>query len=380
MKVLHTISSMGVLGGGPSLSTLLTVDGLRMNGVDAEILSYKPSHPDDTMISNAHYIDVVDALPDKRFAFSPAYKKAVQKHLQDIDIIHVQGIWQYPSHVSAVLAQQNNKPYMIALRGMMYPQAMQHSAIIKKISMALYQRADLQKASCIQATCLEEYRHYRSMGFTNPVAILPNPIAVEGIIEKSIPTHSIKRIGYIGRLHSRKRVEKLIYAFDKIRDRLAGCELLIIGGGDKVYEKFLRDEVERLHLDNVRFTGFLSGTEKDIALNSLSYLFVPSDFENFGNIVTEALVRGIPVAASKGTPWQELEKYQCGWWIDNDITSITDAILQAITLPEEERKNMGLRGKEYVKSTFSVEVLGMKMKSVYEWILGGNAPDYVYTE
>lgn len=51
----------------------------------------------------------------------------------------------------------------------------------------------------------------------------------------------------------------------------------------------------------------MAGVEKDNAISSLTYLAVPSDFENFGNIVTEALVRGIPVIASKGMPWQELE-------------------------------------------------------------------------
>ena len=39
-------------------------------------------------------------------------------------------------------------------------------------------------------------------------------------------------------------------------------------------------------------------------------------------IIAEALVRGIPVIASKGTPWQDLETHNCGWWVDNDLDTI----------------------------------------------------------
>ena len=251
--------------------------------------------------------------------------------------------------------------------------------LIKKISLALYQRNDLRRAACIQATCKEEMNYYRELGFTNPVAILPNPIEVDGIIERPIPPKKKLRIGYLGRIHPRKRIERLIYAFDALRDELDNAELLIIGAGDKRYEQFLREEVVRLNLHNVRFAGFLTGEEKDKAILSLSYLVVPSDFENFGNIVTEALVRGIPVIASKGMPWQELDEFHCGWWIDNDQEMINHTLHNAINHPELERLQMGIKGKQLIKEKYAVDKLGEKMKQLYEWVLyGGTQPDFVY--
>ncbi len=156
--------------------------------------------------------------------------------------------------------------------------------------------------------------------------------------------------------------------------------MLIIGADDKQYEAFLHDEVKRLQLEsNVRFTGFLTGKEKDEAIMSLSYLAVPSDFENFGNIVTEALVRGVPVIASKGMPWQELETYNCGWWIDNDQETINQTLLEAVSLPEEKRIQMGINGKNLIRAEYSVPTLGEKMKRLYEWVLnGGEKPEFVY--
>ena len=74
----------------------------------------------------------------------------------------------------------------------------------------------------------------------------------------------------------------------------------------------------------------LKQLEKENTINSLSYHAVPSDFENFGNIITEALVRGIPVIASTGTPWENLNIYRCGWWVKNDINTLANTILEAI--------------------------------------------------
>ena len=166
---------------------------------------------------------------------------------------------------------------------------------------------------------------------------------------------------------------------DGLRNELKDAELLIIGADDKQYEEFLRKEVERLHLNNVRFTGFLTGKEKDEAIMSLSYLVVPSDFENFGNIVTEALVRGVPVIASKGMPWQELEDYHCGWWIDNDQDTINRTMIKAYETSEIDRVQMGMNGKRLMREKYDVDVLGLKMKQLYEWVLnGGEKPDFVY--
>ena len=127
------------------------------------------------------------------------------------------------------------------------------------------------------------------------------------------------------------------------------------------------------------FTGFLSGEEKEKALKSLSYLVVPSDFENFGNIVTEALVKGIPVIASKGTPWEELNTHRCGWWVDNDVDTLAATIREALNTSEAERIAMGERGKHLIQENYSVEMVAGKLKRLYEWILyRGEKPEFVY--
>ena len=154
-----------------------------------------------------------------------------------------------------------------------------------------------------------------------------------------------------------------------------------MGSWDYKYEQFLKDEVNRLNLDNVIFTGFVSGVEKDNWLSGLSCLVVPSDFENFGNIVTEALVRGVPVIASKGTPWQDLETYNCGYWINNDQISINDAMVRFFCTPIDERKQMEINGRKLIQDKYTLEQNGKQLAQLYDWILGiGEKPDFVYNE
>ena len=376
MKILHS-GSLDVKSGGPALSTYLTIKGLRDTGVDVEMVM-PPLGEEGKLIADDVNLHYTAPVKNSRMGYMPGMNQLLKK-LPQYDLYHVQGLWLWLGHSVASYACRQKKPYVITLRGMLYPQALAHSTLIKKISLAFYQRNDLRRAACIQATCKEEMNYYRELGFTNPVAILPNPIEVDGIIERPIPPKTKLRIGYLGRIHPRKRIERLIYAFDALCDELKDAELLIIGAGDKQYEQFLREEVIRLNLHNVRFAGFLTGEEKDKAILSLSYLVVPSDFENFGNIVTEALVRGIPVIASKGMPWQELDEFHCGWWIDNDQETINHTLHNAINLPELERVQMGIVGKQLIEDRYAVDKLGEEMKQLYEWVLyGGTQPDFVY--
>lgn len=376
MRVIHS-GSLDVKSGGPALSTYLTLKGLKLDGVDTSLIM-PPLSDGGKLIADFDTIYYTNPVIFKRFGYVRDIRQTL-RHAGLPDMYHVQGLWQYMGHAVAKYARRMNRPYMMTLRGMLYPQALKQSSFVKRGSLWLYQRTDLEKAACVQATCMEELEYFRAMGFRNPVAVIPNPIETDGIIDKPIERQSVHRFGYLGRLHVRKRVERLIYAFAHVCKTDKDAELIIIGGGDPDYETFLKTEALRLGLKNVKFLGFLTGDDKDRAIRSLSYLVVPSDFENFGNIVTEALVRGVPVIASKGTPWEILEKNGCGWWIDNAQEQITASMMMAIEVPEEKRIKMGNLGKQLVEERFSVHRLGQNMHNVYKWILGfGPMPESVH--
>ena len=59
---------------------------------------------------------------------------------------------------------------------------------------------------------------------------------------------------------------------------------------------------------------YVAGSEIEKLFASFD-IVVLSYAEKFGLVVAEALAHGMPIIASKGTPWQRLEEIGCGWWV-----------------------------------------------------------------
>jgi len=381
MKVLHTLPGLRLTAGGPPLSVSLTVLGLRDLDVDAEILTYGLNSAADKNIIESDFIHFLPSPKERRFVYSPHFNKWLEMS-PPYDIYHCQGVWQYPSFALARFARKLNKPYVVTPRGMLYPQIFKNNPFAKKFLWHVFLKKDIQKASCIHVTCVEEMQHLRAKGIRSPMAVISNPVDVESFLQIQIEEKDNKfRVGYLGRIDSRKNIDRLIYAWMELGDLVQNGELLIMGAGDAAHHEFLKEEVRRLGLKNVVFTGFLSGERKTDAISSLSYLVVPSDFENFGMIVAEALMHRVPVIASTGTPWGELISHECGWWIKNDTASIKTALLSSLSVPEKRRKEMGVNGQNLVIQNYSRDVIAKKVKLLYEWLIGeAKKPDFVYTD
>lgn len=366
MKVLYS-GTLDVNAGGPAMSTYNTLYGLNKIGVNAEIIMY-PLSPNGKLRGQEVKVNYAHAPLEQKLAYSPYLKKEI-KQLGIYDLYHAQGIWQYPTYALIDVAKSFNKPYIITPRGMLYPQDINKSnKLIKLLSLKLRLLKDFNKAACVHVTCHEEMEHCRNIGITSPIAIIANPIEIKEY--KRNKYDGTFRLGYLGRLSPRKNVESLIYAIDKLKTNKRRIELIIIGGGDIEYTNFLKKEVRRLELDDiVKFKGFLSGIEKDEALSTISVLAMPSEFENLGNVILEGLLRGIPCIATKGSPWQELKEYNCGWWIDYNQESITNAIKEALNTEETDLELMGNRGNQLVKNKYSIESISNKMEKLYKAIL-----------
>lgn len=266
---------------------------------------------------------------------------------------------------------------------MLYPEALSRSAWKKWPMRKIWFDRDIRDAACIHATCRKEMKNIRLFGYKGPVAVIGNPVAVPDFIEGLFETRQKNRspfrsIAFLGRLHPRKKVENILrgVALSANKD----IDIYIVGKGEPEYEDFLKKEAERLGLkDRVKFLGFLNGYDKYARLAMVDALFVPSDMENFGMIIPEALIVGTPVMASLGTPWEALNDERCGWWRDNSPESIAAVINELYSLPDDERLSMGKRGRDYVLRTYAAEEVASQMLRLYQWLAGeGEKPEFVY--
>jgi len=378
--------------GGPSTCTCDLLEGLYNIEVSVDLLSSKPVGTDksnkETVLGEGRpWMKLVDCDYSTPLALS----KNVDKFLQETEyeLYHANTLWLYTTHATCRHARKIGKPYVLSTHGMLYPTALKVSSWKKKLMGALWYNKDIMKATCIHATCQQELEYVRAHGYKGPIAVIPNPVVFPHGVSLKLRDESLKyriqgkkQIGFLGRLHPIKKVENIIYAMALLNEEESKLlSFQVMGRFDENYEAFLRAEVKRLNLeDSVTFVGFVSGLEKYERLSQLSTLMVPSEQENFGMIVPEALICGTPVYASLGTPWSELIENNCGWWENNDPKTIVKILREILCMDDSEIREMGSRGRKLITEEYEQHKVAGMMRDLYYWLLNENTkPEFVYT-
>ena len=384
MRVLHTIPSIDPFKGGPTTCTLDLLNAINQLGSSVDLATFEITHPQ--AFKPANWMKTL-----RNDSLSPlGYSANLKRFLNatSYDLYHTNGLWMYCNHITCKHARQIHRPYIITTHGMLYPTALERSHWKKWVLLKGWFNKDIQYATCIHATCYAEMEYIRQFGYKGPIAVIPNAVVIpEGVRLKAENYRDEKgrrQIGFLGRLHPIKKVEKVLYALSLLKNEgVKISELLsfqIMGRYDADYEQWLKKEITRLQLtDCVEFTGPVSGREKYERLSKLSALLVPSEQENFGMIVPEALICGTPVYASLGTPWNELNDYDAGWWRDNEPDTIASIINEILSLSDEQLLTKGSNGRDLIEKKYEQHIVAGMMIQLYEWIINnGEKPAFVY--
>lgn len=386
MKVLQTIGSLGEKQGGPSTCTYDLMHSLSDLKAPIELLTIGPvEKKDKTLGAGEPWLKLVPNDRKTPINFSRNMKEELSN--STYDLYHTNGLWIYPNHITCKCAREKGVPYIISPHGMLYPTALRISYWKKWFMLKLWFNKDILSATCLHATCLAEMEHCRAFGYKGPIAVIPNAVVFPEYIDRinKVNRCQKKTIGFLGRLHPIKKVENVLYALSHIeKEARHSISFQIMGKYDEEYEAWLKGEVKRLELEDcVEFTGFVSGEEKYERLSRLSALMVPSAQENFGMIVPEALICRTPVYASLGTPWNQLNEYNCGWWQDNNPETITKVILEIMTMTQGQLQEMGKNGRKLIEEKYEQHKVAAMMKRLYDWIIEekmdmSTKPEFVY--
>ena len=316
MKVLHVIPSLSPTLGGPTQVALQTVKAIRMQGIDAEIVTTNHGLanldiPLETLTEYkgvpVWFLPVTSTL--KEYIFSAGLTKWLWQHIANYDLIDNHYLFSYAPTCAAAIARLQNIPYTVRTQGQLTPWALQQGQFKKQLYTFTIERRNLCEAAAIHCTTQQETVDLRNFGINTPAITLP--LGVEPstrIFNATLELHKLFNIPcdrqiilFLSRLHPKKRPELLISAFKQIITRNLHCHLVLAGSGDRDYVEYLQQLVAENQLsDRLTFTGFVTGYKKNLLLQGADIFVLPSYSENFGIAVAEAMAAGLPVIVSPG--------------------------------------------------------------------------------
>lgn len=313
--------------------------------------------------------------------FSPSLDKYLQQSLHTYDIVHVHSIRHWPGLAARRRAVTAGRPLLISLHGMLYPEHLKRSRLRKAVIHALFENSTLRSAHCLHATSTQELNSIRRFGCANRVATIPLGIGAatnaelsrqeenEALARRWPALRGKRRLLYLGMLDPKKGLLRLVAAWARLQHKFPDWQLAIAGPGVGDYEARLRAEVNRENLtDRIAFLGPLYGADKAMMLRQSDLLVLASDWENFGIVVGEALAAGLPVVVSRTAPWEAVEQYGCGWWIEPTIEGLTQTLDIALAQSSKELMQRGQRGKDLIAGKFTWETTGDALAEVYAWL------------
>jgi glycosyltransferase involved in cell wall biosynthesis len=304
------------------------------------------------------------------------------------DVVHQHCLWLANSRMTFHLRKKFNVPSIIAAHGSLESWALQRSWWKKKLAMFLYEADNLRNASCLHALSIQEIAGFREFGLMNPIAVIPNGISQSwlesdgdaAVFRRTFDIEPEKRIIlFLSRITPIKGIPLLIEALASIRKTLKDWVLVLAGADEFDHLQEIHESVRKHQLEkHVVFTGLLMDQAKRDAYAAAELFVLPTKREAAPVVVLEALGAGVPVLTTKGAPWENLLKFDCGWWTDVDSDAIAEALKDALDCSSEQLKEMGQRGKELVTAKFTWTKSAQMTIELYEWLLGRKEkPEFV---
>lgn len=182
------------------------------------------------------------------------------------------------------------------------------------------------------------------------------------------------RLIFISRISPKKN---LLFALDALRAVSGAVELDIYGPVDDANYWAECELVIRALPPNVtvRYLGAVSREDVAPILREHDFFVLPTQSENFGYAILEALVEGCPVLISDQTPWNDLDAQGAGWVIPlDDRGAWARALAECISMDRETHTQMAARARQSVTAWLSRANPARETIEMFESVLSNATP------
>lgn len=393
-KVLHLISSIdrSSAGVGEVLRELvsklsqyddlnLKVHSLEHEHTFEDIQKWTVVKPD------VYSINFKKLFPYIGFGYS---KKLLKESLRvNIDILHNHGLWMFPSYVARSLVKNKNTPLVVSPHGMLDSWALNRSRLKKRLLYKIFEKFNLNNASCIHALCESELDSVRAAGISSPVCLIPNGVKLpEKDEDFGQPVwHGVfgsrKVLLFVGRLHPKKNLINLIKAYGLLKknDKTFSDDWAIaICGWDQLghFNEIDQLIMEQSLVNDIVLFGPVFNQLKYACFLSADAFILPSLSEGLPVSVLEAWSFKLPVFMTAECNIPEGFNSHAAIKIGTTPEDLVVGLRALKSLSDYELQTMGERGYELVLKKFTWDSVAEKFYDTYKWILGvSEEPDFI---
>lgn len=170
-------------------------------------------------------------------------------------------------------------------------------------------------------------------------------------------------IMYVGNAYPHKNLERLVLAFEKVKEIIKNLKLVFVGNEDYFYRR-LKKMVQERNTPDVIFVGFIPDYELDTVYHNVSAFVWPSLYEGFGLPPLEAMAKGSPVASNDHECMKEILGDSPEYFNGKDINDMA-RIIERVVNNENFKKELIKKGYRQVEK-YSWKRMAQKTLSIYQ--------------
>ena len=390
MKILHIITNLKPSDGGLPLACLEYARILADQGHQVSIYTTDLSDNGQRLPNKRNrniYRDIqISYLSSgifEKYPISFSLARTIKKNVQKFDIVHVHGLYYFSTIAAAHYCSMFKVPYVISIHGALDPYLRKRSKLRKFLFHKLFLDLVINKADGVHYTTeIERAKAHAKLRYRSPSFVAGLGINLDDF--ERLPPKGMFRMKYgvsmtvpiilfLGRINFKKGLDLLVRSFRKILDIFPDVILIIAGPEDPGYGIQVRKGLsENGILEKTIFTGLLLGDEKLAVFNDADIFVLPSQTENFGIAIAEAMACRLPVITTNQVNiWEKISSAKAGIIINCVSGELTTALLELLDQPSK-CKAYGSNGRKLVEEAFNWNRIGEKLSQEYNRILDKN--------